>query len=196
MYDRILGAEHPDTVWARCYLASAYRNANLADQAIELAEAVVHDSERELGPEHSETISCRAVLADAYHDRGRLAEALELAAQVVTARELVLGAQHPHTLDARSRLEVLATPARGRGSARRRVAAQRTAVRRSPRGRAARRAPGERSGAQHRTAVGTRCCPRAVAAGWPTSRTPGRDVRRKRGCCPRVEAAERARAGC
>ena len=60
---RLLGAEHPDTLTARANLATSYQAAGRTDQAITLLEAVLADTERLLGAEHPDTLTVRQNLA-------------------------------------------------------------------------------------------------------------------------------------
>jgi hypothetical protein len=67
---RILGPDHPDTLTARSYLASAYQEAGRTAEAIPLHERTLADSERILGPDHSDTLSSRNNLAAARASQG------------------------------------------------------------------------------------------------------------------------------
>jgi hypothetical protein len=73
--ERILGAEHPDTLAARGNLAFSYWAAGRVGEAIALQERVLADSERVLGAEHPDTIGSRNNLANAYEAAGRTADA-------------------------------------------------------------------------------------------------------------------------
>jgi hypothetical protein len=64
--ERILGAEHPDTLRARANLAVSYRSAGRTAEAIAIEEQVVADRERILGAEHPDTLRARANLAWSY----------------------------------------------------------------------------------------------------------------------------------
>ncbi|MBO4257160.1 tetratricopeptide repeat protein [Streptomyces griseorubiginosus] len=61
--ERVLGADHPDTLLSRNNLAGAYAQAGRIDDAITLLEQLVTDFERVLGPEHPHTLSARHNLA-------------------------------------------------------------------------------------------------------------------------------------
>jgi hypothetical protein len=102
--ERILGAEHPDTLMARENLASAYHSAGRTAEAIPIKEQVVADRERILGAEHPDTLRARGNLAVSYRSAGRTAEAIAIEEQVVADRERILGAEHPDTLRARANL--------------------------------------------------------------------------------------------
>jgi hypothetical protein len=68
--ERLLGAEHPDTLGARGNLAIAYREAGRAAEAIVLHERALGDMERLLGADHPSTLGARGNLAIAYLDAG------------------------------------------------------------------------------------------------------------------------------
>ena len=102
--ERILGAEHPDALSARSYLALSYQAAGHTAEAIALQEEVAADSERVLGGEHSVTLSARRYLGGSYQEAGRTVEAIAIKEQVAADSERILGGEHPLTLDARATL--------------------------------------------------------------------------------------------
>jgi tetratricopeptide (TPR) repeat protein len=57
--ERVLGADHPQTLGSRNNLAGAYKSAGRLDQAIPLYERTLADRERVLGPDHPDTLSSR-----------------------------------------------------------------------------------------------------------------------------------------
>ena len=57
--ERVLGAEHPDTLTSRNNLAGAYQTAGRLGEAIPLYEQTLTDSERVLGAEHPNTYTVR-----------------------------------------------------------------------------------------------------------------------------------------
>ena len=57
--ERVLGADHPDTLGSRNNLAGAYRAAGRLEQAIPLFERTLADSERVLGADHPDTLTSR-----------------------------------------------------------------------------------------------------------------------------------------
>ena len=69
--ERILGAEHPDTLASRGNLANAYQAAGRTDDAIAILEPLLADLERILGAEHPDTLASRGNLANAYQAAGR-----------------------------------------------------------------------------------------------------------------------------
>ena len=103
-YERVLGADHPDTLTVRNNLAGAYKSAGRLAEAVELFERVLADRVRVLGPDHPDTLAARNNLAGAYYSVGRFGEAIELFERVLADRVRVLGSDHPDTLAARNNL--------------------------------------------------------------------------------------------
>jgi tetratricopeptide (TPR) repeat protein len=102
--ERVLGAEHPDTLSSRNNLAGAYQSAGRLTEAIPLYEQTLADRERVLGADHPDTLSSRSNLAFAYKSAGRLGDAIPLYERTLADCERVLGADHPHTLVSRGNL--------------------------------------------------------------------------------------------
>jgi len=111
--ERLLGADHRDTVTARVNLAYAYRAAGQTAEAIALYERALSDRERVLGIDHPDTLLLRNNLAEAYRAAGRIADVIPLHERTLADRERVLGADHPDTLMSRNNL-ALAYRAAGR----------------------------------------------------------------------------------
>jgi hypothetical protein len=102
--ERVLGADHPDTLQTRGNLAAAYREVGRTAEAITLNEQTLADRERVLGADHPDALTARNNLAIAYQAVGRTAEAITLYEQTLADRERVLGADHPSTLNTRNNL--------------------------------------------------------------------------------------------
>ena len=102
--ERVLGADHPDTLTARNNLAAAYQAVGRIDEAVVLYEQNLPDMERVLGADHPNTLKARNNLAADYQEAGRIYEAIPLHEQNLADRERVLGADHPDTLQARNNL--------------------------------------------------------------------------------------------
>ena len=66
--ERLLGAEHPQTLGTRNSLARSYAAAGEVRRALPLLERVAADGERLLGADHPDTLSFRNNLAAAYHE--------------------------------------------------------------------------------------------------------------------------------
>ena len=102
--ERVLGADHPDTLITRNNLAGAYKDVGRFGEAIELYKRVLADQERILAPDHPDTLTARNNLAVAYRYVGRFGEAIELFERVLADRVRVLGPDHPDTLTTRNNL--------------------------------------------------------------------------------------------
>ncbi|MET7302199.1 tetratricopeptide repeat protein [Embleya sp. NPDC005575] len=98
--ERLLGAEHPDTLTARGHLAAAYRLVEWTDAAITIGERVAEQRTRLLGAEHPDTLTAWAHLAAAYRPAGLTSEAITIGELVAEQSRLLLGAEHPRTLTA------------------------------------------------------------------------------------------------
>ncbi|MFF3951512.1 tetratricopeptide repeat protein [Streptomyces sp. NPDC001902] len=66
---RVLGEDHPDTLFSRNTLASAYQSAGNLSRAIPLFEQTLADMVRVLGEDHSLTVKVRSALASAVAER-------------------------------------------------------------------------------------------------------------------------------
>ena len=102
--ERVLGADHPDSLQSRNNLAGAYRSAGRVSEAIALFERALADRERVLGADHPDSLQSRNNLAGAYRSAGRLSEAIALFMRALADRERVLGADHPDSLISRNGL--------------------------------------------------------------------------------------------
>ena len=106
LLDEALGPDHPSTLTSRNNLAVAYESAGRLDEAIDLHERTLADSERVLGPDHPHTLTSRGNLASAHQDAGRLEQAIDLHERTLAETLRVLGPDHPHTLTSRNNLAV------------------------------------------------------------------------------------------
>ena len=102
--ERLLGADHQDTLAVYVNLAYAYQAAGRTAEAIPLYERTLAGFERVLGADHPDTLLSRNNLAGAYQATGRAAEAIPLNERTLADRERVLGADHPATLTSRNNL--------------------------------------------------------------------------------------------
>ena len=82
---------NPDTLATRSNLALAYWEAGRNDDAIELTQQVLTDSERILGPDHRVTLNTRSNLAITYAAAGRADDAIEVNERALTDSERILG---------------------------------------------------------------------------------------------------------
>ncbi|WEH35585.1 tetratricopeptide repeat protein [Streptomyces sp. AM 4-1-1] len=101
---RLQGSDHPATLAARSFLASAHRAAGDLDTATPLHQRNLADHERVHGPDHPDTLVSRANLAHLYALRGEPARARDLHQQNLTDMRRLHGPDHPHTLNARANL--------------------------------------------------------------------------------------------
>ena len=67
---KVLGPEHPDTVWAMGNLANSYDHAGRQDEALKLHEEVLTLLRKLLGPEHPDTLWAMGNLAASYNNLG------------------------------------------------------------------------------------------------------------------------------
>ena len=104
--ERVLGADHPDTINSRNNLAAAYREAGRVTEAIPLVEQTLAARERLLGADHPSTLNSRNNLAAAYREAGRVTDAIPLFEQNLAACERLLGADHQRTIGTRNNLAV------------------------------------------------------------------------------------------
>ena len=104
MRNKLLGAEHPDTLTSMANLASTYRNQGRWNEAEQLEVQVMDMRKKLLGAEHSKTITSMANLASTYWNQGRWNKAEQLHVQVMDMRKKLLGAEHPDTLTSMANL--------------------------------------------------------------------------------------------
>ena len=98
------GAEHPDMLTARDYLATWTGEAGDEAGARDQFAALVPVFERVLGAEHPATLTARANLARWTGEAGDAVAARDQLAALVPVRERVSGAEHSETLTARGNL--------------------------------------------------------------------------------------------
>jgi tetratricopeptide (TPR) repeat protein len=76
--ERVLGAEHPDTLTSMNNLALTYRNQGRWKEAEELNVQVMEMRKRVLGTEHPDTLTSMNNLASTYQNLGKWKEAEKL----------------------------------------------------------------------------------------------------------------------
>jgi hypothetical protein len=96
--NRVLGAEHPDTLASIGNLALTYWNQGRWKEAEDLEVQAIETRKRVLGIEHPDTLTSIGNLALTYWNQGRWKEAEDLEVQVTETRKRVLGTEHPDTL--------------------------------------------------------------------------------------------------
>jgi len=95
--ERVLGAEHPDTLVTVNNLALLYKSNGRYGEAEPLSRRALAARERVLGAEHPDTLVSVDNLASLYRAQGRYGEAEPLLLRALKASERVLGAEHPDT---------------------------------------------------------------------------------------------------
>jgi CHAT domain-containing protein/tetratricopeptide (TPR) repeat protein len=96
--ERVLGADHAETLTAVNNLAEVHRVLGHYTEAEPLHRRALEGRERALGPEHEDTLASADRLARLYNDLGRYGEAEPLYLRALQARERLLGPDHPATL--------------------------------------------------------------------------------------------------
>jgi hypothetical protein len=105
--ERVLGAEHPDTLRVRVDLAFWTGQAGDFAGARDQYAALLPACERVLGAEHPDTLKVRVDLATWAGWAGDPVAARDLLAGLLPVRERVLGPEHPDTLTTRAYLASL-----------------------------------------------------------------------------------------
>lgn len=95
------GAEHPDTLGIRFFLASALLDQGKAVEAETALRDLLSVRERVLGAEHPNTLTTRHDIARALLNQGKAAEAEAAWRDLLPVHERVSGAEHPHALATR-----------------------------------------------------------------------------------------------
>jgi tetratricopeptide (TPR) repeat protein len=93
--ERVLGADHPDTLKSRNNLATGLRVQGKNDEAEQEHRAVLKIRERVLGAEHPDILANRNNLGTTLQAQGKSAEAEQEHRAVLKVQERVLGAEHP-----------------------------------------------------------------------------------------------------
>ncbi|MBC3982085.1 tetratricopeptide repeat protein [Streptomyces sp. AC536] len=104
IHTRLQGPDHPATLTARSFLASAHRAVGDLQAALPLHEQNLAAHEHVHGLDHPDTLVARANLAYLYALRGELARARDLHQQNLTDMQHLHGPDHPHTINARANL--------------------------------------------------------------------------------------------
>ena len=102
--ERVLGAEHPDTLTTRANLATWTGRAGDAAGARDQFAALLLTRERVLGAEHPDTLTTRHDLANWTGEAGDAAGARDQFAELLPIQVRVSGPEHPDTLTTRRNL--------------------------------------------------------------------------------------------
>ncbi|MEU4268106.1 tetratricopeptide repeat protein [Streptomyces sp. NPDC026092] len=104
--ERVLGADHPDTVASRQGIAECWAIEGELWSSADLQERVVADLERVLGEDRAETHMARGRLAVTWRQMGDKDGAVALMERALAGLEGLLGPDHRDTLRVRSNLGV------------------------------------------------------------------------------------------
>jgi hypothetical protein len=102
--EKVLGAEHEDTLWSKYGLAHALSCQQKHAEAEQLFRQSAQQREKVRGAEHKDTLKSKYRLAVALSNQQKHAEAEQLFRQSAQQREKVLGAEHEDTLKSKYRL--------------------------------------------------------------------------------------------
>ena len=102
--ERILGADHPDTLASRYEIGFTLSKLGRHAEALAEYARVASGREARLGSEHPETLAARQESAYVLGQLGRHAEAHQVYSAVLVARQGTMGADHPDTLRCRHNL--------------------------------------------------------------------------------------------
>ncbi|KAG1667843.1 hypothetical protein FOA52_011031 [Chlamydomonas sp. UWO 241] len=98
-FEKVLGAEHQDTLNSVAWLAYLLQAQGKLGEAEKLRRHALAGREKVLGVEHPHTLLTVVKLASLLQEQGRLGEAEPLYMRALAGREKVLGVEHPDTLD-------------------------------------------------------------------------------------------------
>ncbi len=98
--ERILGADHPDTLQLMQRLATAYLAAGRPEQAVPAFQRALADSARALGPQHPAITGLRIDLGRALVAAGEPRDAVTVLGEVAAGWERIHGRDNPGTLRA------------------------------------------------------------------------------------------------
>lgn len=102
--DRLLGADHPDTLASRYEIAFTLSRTGRAADALRAYTEVARDRERALGADHPDTLAARQEMAYVLGQLGRHFEAHQAYTAVLASRQRLMGPDHPDTLRCRHNL--------------------------------------------------------------------------------------------
>jgi tetratricopeptide (TPR) repeat protein len=105
--EKRLGADHPDTLQSKNYLAMLHRFRGKYDRAEALHLEVLRLREKRLGADHPDTLTSKSNLAALHHDQGKYDRAESLYLETLRQQEKKLGADHHETLGSKNNLAML-----------------------------------------------------------------------------------------
>ena len=95
IYERVLGAEHPNTLKTFSNLAMVYNGQGRYDESEKLFMQILETSPMVLG---AESLDVMHNLAMTFDNQGRYKESESLGLQILAIRSRTLGSEHPNTL--------------------------------------------------------------------------------------------------
>jgi hypothetical protein len=95
--EKVLGAEHIDTLKSKYWLALTLYNQQKYTEAEQLLQQSAQQQEKVLGTEHKDTLERKYWLAVTLYNQQKYTEAEQLLQQLVLQQEKVLGAEHTDT---------------------------------------------------------------------------------------------------
>ena len=101
---KVLGPNHPDTLWAMRELGHALRLEGRLTESDKLLRQTLDTYRHVLGPEHPETLLCMGELATTLREEGQLPESEKLRADTLQIQRRVLGPEDPETLNSMNNL--------------------------------------------------------------------------------------------
>jgi serine/threonine protein kinase len=104
--EKLLGPDHPDTLFSMKNLGAAYQDAGRLPEAIKLYEEVIPPLKAKLGPDDRNTLIAINNLASAYQAAGRLPDAVKLYEEVHATRKARLAPDNPDLLTSVNNLAV------------------------------------------------------------------------------------------
>lgn len=94
--DRVLGADHPQSIRSRGALAQAYTLQGRHEEALRSATLAVQAAREVLGVMHPDTLLLSGSLANALRDNGRTDQAVNLYRELIEQRRSVFGPDSPN----------------------------------------------------------------------------------------------------
>jgi nucleoside phosphorylase/tetratricopeptide (TPR) repeat protein len=101
---KVLGKDHPDTLFCMNKLAEVLRQRGKYKDAKKMHQRALEKREEVLGREHADTLRSKNNLALVLHEQGMYAEAEHMLRQTLDLEQKVLGKEHRYTLDSLNNL--------------------------------------------------------------------------------------------
>ncbi|MFJ2233399.1 FxSxx-COOH system tetratricopeptide repeat protein [Streptomyces sp. NPDC087859] len=106
-WERRLGADVEDTMWAAAYLARAYADTGELSEAHRLESSTLHWQQTRLGPDHPGALRAGGNFSLRLAALGSTTDARAVAVQILETQRRLLGEEHPDTLVTAGNLAVL-----------------------------------------------------------------------------------------